>query len=96
MIQTPSALRSALTVSTVRVLSMLLFLVLGVMSAAYFGTSLQKDCYLIAQTIPGLLTTLLGGGVYASLLVVLNEIGARHGLNRQRRNSPWSSCRSCS
>jgi len=83
MIQTPSALRSALTVSAVRVLNMLLFLVLGVMSAAYFGTSLQKDCYLIAQTIPGLLTTLLGGGIYGSLLVVLNEIGARRGSNGQ-------------
>jgi putative peptidoglycan lipid II flippase len=83
MIQAPSALRSALTVSAVRVLNMLLFFVLGVMSAAYFGTSLQKDCYLIAQTIPGLLTTFLFGGVYASLLVVLNEIGARHGVDRQ-------------
>jgi putative peptidoglycan lipid II flippase len=83
MIQAPSALRSALTVSVVRVLNMLLFLVLGVMSAAYFGTSLQKDCYLVAQTIPGLLTTFLVGGVYASLLVVLNEIGARDGLDGQ-------------
>jgi len=83
MIQTPSALRSALTVSAVRVLNMLLFLVLGVMSAAYFGTTLQKDCYLIAQTIPGLLTTFLVGGVYTSLLVVLNEIGARNGLDGQ-------------
>ena len=83
MIQAPSALRSALTVSAVRILNMLLFLVLGVMSAAYFGTSMQKDCYLVAQTIPGLLTTFLIGGVYSSLLVVLSEIGARHGLDAQ-------------
>jgi len=57
----------------VRVFNMLLFLVLGVMSAACFGTSLQKDCYLVAQTIPGLLTTFLVGGVYTSLLVVRME-----------------------
>jgi putative peptidoglycan lipid II flippase len=83
MIQTPSALRSILTVSAVRVLNTLLFLVLGMMSAAYFGTSLQKDCYLVAQAVPGLVTTFLTGGVYASLLVALNEIGVRDGLDGQ-------------
>lgn len=83
MIHAPSALRSVVTVSAVRVFNMLLFLVLGVLSAAYFGTSVQKDCYLVAQNIPGLVTTFLVGGVYASLLVVLNEIGIRHGLDGQ-------------
>jgi putative peptidoglycan lipid II flippase len=83
MDQTPSALRSALAVSVTRVVSMLLHVVLGMLSATYFGTSADKDCYLVAQTVPGLLTVFLIGGVYASLLVALNEIGEREGLGGQ-------------
>jgi len=61
----------------------LLALAQGVLSAGYFGTSSQKDCYLIAQTVPGLITTFLVGGVYATMLVSLAEIGRREGIAGQ-------------
>jgi len=70
----PSAMRSALFVSGARLLRALLTVTLGVLSASYFGASVQKDCYVVAQAIPALITTLLAGGVYGNLLVSLAEI----------------------
>ncbi len=83
MSQPPSALRSTLVVSTARVAGVFLGLIQGVLSARYFGTSPEKDSYLVAQTAPGLITTFLVGGVYASLLVTLAEIGRREGIAGQ-------------
>jgi len=61
----------------------ILTLVLGMVSAAYFGTSAEKDCYLVAQNVPGLVTTFLAGGLYTALLVTLAAIGRREGLRGQ-------------
>ena len=88
--QPPSALRSALVVSGARILSVILSLVLGVLSATYFGVSAQKDCYLVAQNIPTLFTTIILGGIYSSTLVALAEVGHREGVAPTRydfRNS---------
>ena len=79
-----NVLRSTVIVSSARLLYILLSLSSGVLSARYFGTSVQKDCYVVAQTVPGLMTTLLAGGVYITLLVTLAEIGRREGLRAQR------------
>jgi len=70
-------------VSTARVLGAVLAIVQGVLSARYFGASSEKDSYLVAQAIPGLVTTFLVGGVYATLLVSLAEIGRREGIAGQ-------------
>lgn len=66
-----------------RIVSTILVLLLGVLSAKYFGATAAKDCYLVAQTIPSLITMLLAGGVYTSLLVTLVEIGRREGIAGQ-------------
>jgi putative peptidoglycan lipid II flippase len=83
MTHTSGVVRSALYVSIARVLATFLALLLGMLSARYFGASASKDSYLIAQTIPNLITTLLTGGVYTSLLVTLMEIGRREGITGQ-------------
>ena len=74
-----SYLRSTIVLSSVRALALALALFLGMLSAAYYGTSTEKDCYLIAQAIPTLLTTLIIGGVYSSLMLSLAETGNAHG-----------------
>jgi putative peptidoglycan lipid II flippase len=81
--RSPGALRSAVVVSGVRALSVLLALVGGVLSARYFGTSAAKDCYVVAAAIPNLVTTLLFGGLSSSALVTLIEIGAEKGTAEQ-------------
>src|SRR5262245_32298709 len=83
MTTSPSAFRSTLFVSAARVLSMILFLVQGMISATYFGASADKDSYLVAQTFPGLLTMLLLGGAYATQLLLLAEIGREEGIQGQ-------------
>jgi len=55
------------------------------LSATYFGTSVEKDCYLVAQTIPSLITSFLLGGLYGNLLVSLAEVGRLEGLVGQKR-----------
>ena len=57
----PSAARSVFAVFSARTLGSILAHILGVLSAAYFGTGADKDSYLAAQTIPRLLTTVLLG-----------------------------------
>ncbi len=73
------SLASVMVVSTFRGLAALLAIVLGVFSARYFGTSLEKDCYVIAQTGPNLLSTILLGGIYSMLMVSLAEAGRTQG-----------------
>jgi len=81
----PSAFLSAVAVSFTRGLLMVLSLVSGILSAAYFGTSVDKDCYLVAQTLPLLLSTVLMSGVYGLVLVALAEIGPNEGVAGQLR-----------
>src|SRR5437773_11480821 len=81
----PSAFLSAVAVSFTRALLMVLTLVSGVMSAAYFGAGVAKDCYLVAQTLPSLLSTVLMSGVYGLVLVALSEIGPIEGIAGQLR-----------
>ncbi len=83
--QNQSALRSTLVVSACRLLNTGLALALGMLSATYFGTSVEKDCYLVAQTVPSLISSLLLGGLYGNLLVSLAEVGRREGLSGQKR-----------
>ena len=83
--QNASAMRATLVVSACRLTNAGLALVLGMLSATYFGTSVAKDCYLVAQTIPNLISTLLMGGVYGNLLVSLAAVGRREGISGQRR-----------
>jgi putative peptidoglycan lipid II flippase len=78
-------MRSTLVVSSSRLLNTGLSLVLGMLSATYFGTSVEKDCYLVAQTIPNLVSALLLGGLYANLLVSLAEVGRGEGISGQKR-----------
>jgi putative peptidoglycan lipid II flippase len=80
----PTALRSTLTVSLTRGAAAVLTVVQGVLSAHYFGTSLQKDCFLVAQNLPTMATSFLVGGVYSTLLVNLAEIGRTEGAHGQR------------
>jgi putative peptidoglycan lipid II flippase len=75
----PSALRSTLILSISRVVAAALTLMTGVFSAALFGASPEKDCFVIAQTIPNLLSALLMGGLYASLVIAVVEVGEREG-----------------
>ena len=78
--------------SVARIASTILALLLGVFSAKYFGATASKDCYLVAQTIPSLVTMLLAGGVYTSLLVTLAEVGRREGVAGQiafARRAAW-------
>ena len=81
----PSAFRSALVVSACRLLNTGLALALGMLSAIYFGTSVEKDCYLVAQNIPNLLSTFLIGGLYGNFLVLLAAVGRREGMTGQMR-----------
>ena len=76
-------LRTTFLVSTARLISTFVTLLLGVYSARYFGASAAKDSYVVAQTIPALLTALLTGGVYSSLLISLLEIGGTGGIRAQ-------------
>jgi len=81
----PSAFLSAAAVSFTRGLLMALTLAYGVLSAAYFGAGVAKDCYLVAQTLPSLLSTVLMSGVYGLVLVALAEIGPSEGIAGQLR-----------
>src|SRR3989442_168798 len=81
----PSAFLSAAAVSFTRGLLMVLTLVSGMLSAPYFGTSVSKDCYLVAQTLPLLLSTVLMSGVYGLVLVELAEIAPNEGVAGQLR-----------
>jgi len=74
---------SIVAVSGSRLISQGLSLVLGILSAAYFGAGLAKDAYLVAQTIPNLLSASLVGGLYSMLIVRLGEI--HEGASAQRR-----------
>jgi len=71
-------------VSVARVANAILALLIGVLSARYFGTSVAKDCYVIAQAVPNLATMILVGGVWSTLLVMLAEIGQHEGIAGQR------------
>lgn len=93
MKQPAGGLRATLIVSVARLLYTALAFALGVLSARYFGTSAAKDSYLIAQTIPGLVTTFLIGGIYSSLLIALVEVGRGEGIAGQvklMRRTLWS------
>jgi putative peptidoglycan lipid II flippase len=81
----PSALRSTLLVVSARVVSAGLTLTLGVLSAKAFGTSVQKDAFLVAQTIPATFVVFLIGGAYSTLFVTLAEIDRREGVRGMRR-----------
>ncbi len=81
----PSALRSTLLVGSARVISAGLTLILGVLSASAFGTSVQKDAFLVAQTIPATVVVFLIGGAYSTLFVTLAEIDRREGVRGMRR-----------
>jgi putative peptidoglycan lipid II flippase len=81
--QPSGAFRSTLIVSVARVASALLALAMGTLSARYFGTSAEKDCYVVANAVPGLVTSVLLGGIWTTLLVVLAEIGEREGVSAQ-------------
>jgi len=74
-----------MAVSGTRGVSLLLALVLGILSAAYFGAGAVKDCYVVAQTIPSLLNSILVGGLYSLLVVGLSEIGRSEGVEGQMR-----------
>jgi putative peptidoglycan lipid II flippase len=83
--QNASAFRATLVVSACRLTNAGLALALGMLSATYFGTSVAKDCYLVAQTIPNLISTFLMGGLYGNLLVSLAAVGRRDGISGQKR-----------
>jgi putative peptidoglycan lipid II flippase len=70
-------------VSIARAIAAVLALALGILSARYFGTSVDKDCYLVAQAIPSLVAAILLGGAYTSLLLALADIGQREGASGQ-------------
>jgi putative peptidoglycan lipid II flippase len=74
---------SVVAVSGSRIISQGLSLVIGVLSAAYFGTGIAKDAYLVAQTVPNLLSASLVGGLYSMLIVRLAEMS--HDPSGQRR-----------
>lgn len=78
------SLASVAVVSFTRALSQILTLVLGVLSAAQYGASMEKDCYVLAQTLPTLLGTILTGGIYSLLIAALTEIAPRQGIAGQR------------
>jgi putative peptidoglycan lipid II flippase len=80
----PSAFLSVAALSSTRVVSLALGVLGGTLSAAYFGTSVAKDCYIVAQTIPQLLGTITIAGLYTSLMVSLAEVGRREGVRGQR------------
>ncbi|MFQ5890741.1 MAG: murein biosynthesis integral membrane protein MurJ [Gemmatimonadota bacterium] len=86
----PSPLRSTITVSALRALATILSLILGVLSAAYFGASREKDCLVVAEMIPRLLTTLIVGGLYSTLLVALSRIGGAEGGTAQLHHLRWT------
>jgi putative peptidoglycan lipid II flippase len=65
---------SIVAVSGSRIISQGLTVVLGILSAAYFGAGLEKDAYVVAQTIPNLLSATLIGGLYSMLIVRLAEV----------------------
>ena len=81
----PSAFLSATAVSFTRGLQLLLTLASGMLTAAYFGASVSKDCYLVAQTLPLLLQTILMSGVYGLVLVALADVGPTEGVSGQFR-----------
>ena len=81
----PSALRSTLVVSSARGISAGLTVTLGVLSASAFGTSVQKDAFLVAQTIPTSVVVFLVGGAYSTLFVTLAAIDRREGFFGMRR-----------
>ena len=81
--RTPSGLFSAAGLFATRVLSLVLGLAGGTLSAAYFGAGVAKDCYVVSQTIPNLLGTFIIAGLYSLLMVGLAEIGPREGVRGQ-------------
>ena len=78
--QPASALGSAIVVSFFRAIAAALALAIGIVSASLFGTSVEKDCYLVAQTIPTILGTVLIGGLYSTLLVSLTQLRQTEGV----------------
>lgn len=80
-----SAFLSAVAVSFTRGLLLVVTLVSGVLSAAYFGASDAKDCYLVAQSLPAILGAILLSGVYGLVLVALTEVGQGEGVAGQLR-----------
>jgi putative peptidoglycan lipid II flippase len=81
--RTPSGLVSAAALSATRVLSLVLGLAGGTLSAAYFGAGAAKDCLVVSQTIPTLIGTFLISGLYSLLMVSLAEIGPKEGVRGQ-------------
>ena len=81
----PAHFSPIVAVAGSRVVSQGLTVVIGILSAAYFGAGVAKDSYVVAQTIPALVFSILIGGLYSLLAVRLAEIGAHEGLAGQRR-----------
>jgi putative peptidoglycan lipid II flippase len=81
----PSALRSTVLVSATRATAAALALAQGIVSAHLFGTSYQKDAYLVAQTIPSMVATFLVGGIYWTLFAHLGAVDRREGARGMRR-----------
>jgi putative peptidoglycan lipid II flippase len=85
MTHPPRALRSTLVLSSTRLTDAVLSIVAGILSAKYFGTSVEKDCYIVAQTLPSLITLFVTAGFYTTLLMMLAEIGRTQGVAGQIR-----------
>lgn len=79
LIQGFRELPAAVAVSLARALALVFTLSVGILSAHYFGTTAPKDAYLVAETIPGLLRTIILGGLWAPLIITLSEIGSADG-----------------
>jgi putative peptidoglycan lipid II flippase len=75
-----SAFGSAIVLFFFRAINAVLALAVGVLSASLFGTSIEKDCYLVAQTIPMILGTVLVGGLYPTLVVSLTQLRRTEGV----------------
>ncbi|HKQ96725.1 MAG TPA: lipid II flippase MurJ [Candidatus Polarisedimenticolia bacterium] len=75
----PSALRSTVVVTVARLAAAVLTTALGIVSARAFGTSYQKDAFLVAQTLPSILSTFVLAGVFNVLFVNLTAVDRREG-----------------
>ena len=71
-----TGLRATVVVAAGRATQMILSFALGILSAHYFGASLDKDCYLVAKGLPNVLLNILVGGVAPLLLVTLARLPA--------------------
>src|SRR6266446_797833 len=85
MTHSPRDLRSTVVVSSTRLADAALSLVAGSLSAKYLGTSMEKDCYLVAQSLPTLITLFVTAGFYTTILITLAEIGRNQEIAGQIR-----------